>query len=308
MYVASDPRAKLTSGTPAKPLQSLSSANYARFYETEPRQISATARTWYARGESFVMLYSETQAGAQFVRTDQPDEFMVLLPDAAGGAIVEWGGETTRLEGHSVTFVPPGASRIEMTGAGRIVQFFTTLAADLVAACPPGYEADPNVPPLQPWPEPEGGFKVRTYSMDIPPEAGRLGRILRSTNFMVNYIYPRSGPRDRTAMSPHSHAEFQQCSLSLEGTYVHHLRWPWGNDANFWREDEHAVCQSPSMTVIPAQVIHTSEAVAPGTNFLIDVFCPPRHDFSRQPGWVLNADDYPEAPLVGGGPISKDKP
>ncbi|MNY82501.1 hypothetical protein D3C86_2246420 [compost metagenome] len=54
------------------------------------------------------------------------------------------------------------------------------------------------------------------------------------------------------------------------------------------------MCQSPSMTVIPAQVIHTSEAVGANTNFLIDVFCPPRHDFSQQAGWVLNSDEYPE--------------
>ena len=298
MYVASDPRAKLNADKPAKPSQSLSSANYARFYETEPQQTSAKARTWFARGESFVTVYSEVESGAEFVRANQPDEFMLLLPDAAAGAVVEWDGKTTILQGHSVTFIPPGASRIEMTGKGRIVQFFTTAAADLVAACPAGYEEDPNVPPLQPWPEPVGGFKVRTYSMDIPQETGRLGRIFRSTNFMVNYIYPRSGPRDRTAMSPHSHTDFQQCSLSLEGTYVHHLRWPWGNDANQWREDDHAVCHSPSIAVIPAQVVHTSEAVATGTNFLIDIFCPPRLDFSHQPGWVLNADEYPEPPAA----------
>jgi len=295
MYVASDPRSQLAKAAPASTNapRPLGGSTYARFYDTEPNQTGPQHRTWLTRGENFIVAYCETQAGASFARSGQPDEYMILLPDPESLVEIDLNGTTTACSGHAVVFVPPGDSTVRVLVGGRVVQFFTSRAQDLAEQCGE-YEVDPNVAPFEPWPEPVGGFRVRTYSMDVPQQEGRFGRLLRSTTFMVNYIYPRSGPRARNTMSPHSHEDFQQISLCLEGSYVHHLRWPWGNDADQWRPDEHAECGAPSVTIIPARVLHTSEASAPGTNFLIDVFCPPRVDFSRQPGWVLNADEYPE--------------
>jgi len=85
---------------------------------------------------------------------------------------------------------------------------------------------------------------------------------------------------------------------SFAGNYIHHLRWPWGLSKSDWREDEHVRVGAPSVTMIPARVIHTSEAQQPGPdgNRMADIFAPPRLDFSLQKQWVKNSEEYPLPP------------
>lgn len=300
MYAASDPRASLGGARSTK--KTVASAygvpTLAAFYQQDPQSGDDLHKVWLTRGQNFLALYGEVKAGFSFTRTNQPDEFAIVLSQSTSSAMVTWNGETQQISGPSVTFIPAGDCKIEFATDCIFSGFFTTKADDLVARCAnaKGYVEDPNVPPITPWPDPVGGFKIRSYPTDFPIKAGRFGRIFRSTTIMVNFLDARHGPRDPSTLSPHEHADFQQCSLVLDGTYLHHLRRPWLSDKTLWVEDVHAEIGAPSITFIPAQIIHTSEAAGDGRNHLVDVFCPPRHDFSNKDGWVMNADDYPQPP------------
>jgi hypothetical protein len=298
MYDKSDPRARLgQSATAAASLPSgFAAAQFGRFYESDPQENGSAGRTWYTRGQNFIVAFSDAKPGATFARKDQRDEYVVLVQDRQTSINVSAGGETVTVPGHSLVIVPPGDSQVVVPAGGRITRLFSTQSKDLADKCEnaAAYATQrQNIPPFQPWPEPAGGYRIRVYSLDVAPTPGRFGRIFRCTTLMVNVLDPQMGPRDVTKLSPHHHDDFEQGSLALDGAFTHHLRWPWTTNLNAWRDDEHAFCGSPSITVIPPPAIHTSRGMNEGLNQLIDIFSPPRIDFSSQPGWVLNADDYP---------------
>ncbi len=278
----------------------LRKATHARHYCSPPQTTDKDGtKHWITRAANFVVVVSEAKAGAVLERSSQADEYMTLLMPGAA-ATLEAKGDRIETSGDSLTILPPGLSRITMKSAGMIARVFSNKATDLAAAAGNAEiyaDGAPEVTPITPWPEPVGGFKLRHYDLaryDSPDPSPLKMRVFRSTNLMINIFLPWTKRRDETRLSPHSHDDFEQVSLGLKGGFRHHLRYPWTPDLTAWRDDEHETYEtSPSVLVIPARVIHTTQDIGNGTTWLVDVFGPPRMDFSSRPGFVLNADDYP---------------
>lgn len=279
--------------------EAMRAATHARHYAEPAQKTDADgSRHWITRAANFVTVVTDAAAGAVLAR-DNPDEYMILLPPGTE-AVAEAGGTRVEAKGDSLIIAPPGESRIVVRKPGKVVRVFSSRAEDMAAAAVNAATyagGAPEVAQLMPWPDPIGGFRLRHYDLSeiTSPDPSPLKmRLFRSTNLMINIFMPWSTRRDEKKLSPHSHDDFEQISLSLKGAFVHHLRYPWSSDKTRWREDEHArYDESPSALVIPARTIHTSQDVGGGTTWLIDIFGPPRMDFSSKPGFVLNESEYP---------------
>lgn len=299
-YDKTDPRSTLTAvAEKAAPAIEYSDVECIEFHQIKPQETGEGFKTWYSRGQNFVLSYTEAEVGAILECHDHQDEYMAFFPYKETRVDIETDAGNERDLQYSLAIIPPGNSKISVSVGGTIIRLFSTQSAELNAKCSNAEsysQPHPNMPPFVAWPDPVGGFKLRTYHLEPPEMEGRFGRIWRSTNLMVNIMKVATQPRDPSLLSPHHHDDFEQCSLTLQGDYMHYLRWPWTTNKAIWRDDKHIRCSAPSMTVIPPRTIHTSQALAPTPCHLIDIFAGPRLDFSNKPGWVLNADDYPMPP------------
>src|SRR5438067_5863453 len=80
---------------------------YVRFYDTQPQETTDGARTWYARGQNFVLAYTQVESGAEFARKNQPDEYVVFVPDRNGPSLeITAGAESATVAPYSIAFVP----------------------------------------------------------------------------------------------------------------------------------------------------------------------------------------------------------
>jgi hypothetical protein len=260
-----------------------------------PAQIHATdgTATWITRGRTFVVAISRVASSSVLGRERNIDEYMVFLPDGIK-ATVRADGQTIEAdgEGDALVIVPPGDSDVRLHGAGWVTRLFSHRAVDLAAAAG-NAQTQPVAEPDAPPPPPPGGFRLRHYALARFVKPDSPARPFRSTNLMVNAFVPRNFRRDVRKMTPHAHEDFDQASLALQGGFVHHIRYPWVPDMTRWRDDEHHTVGSPSVIVIPAQSVHTTQDIGTGYVQLVDIFSPPRPDFVEKPGWVCNEADYP---------------
>lgn len=273
-------------------------ASAAAYYAMPPAITDEDgSQHWVTRAANFVVVATQARPGATLRRdgAGQTDEYMVLLTEGLA-ARFEARGEILDSPGDSLVIVPPGDSAVTIPEGGWVYRVFSKLSADLISqAQNAGDYADgaPEVAPLETWPEPVGGHRLRHYALAEHVRPDTTMRLFRSQTLMLNVFLPNKAPRDVRKMTPHAHADFEQGSLAVAGTYIHHLRYPWKADMNAWREDLHVTLAAPSLQVMPAGVVHTSQSVGVSGMRLVDIFAPPRDDFSLKQGLVCNAAEYP---------------
>jgi hypothetical protein len=243
------------------------------------------------RAQNFAIDWFRDEAGSK-LDFAASEETMVLMFEAAGTIVGS--GHRSDAPCRSVSIVPAGSYQLELSQAGCACILSTNRQDPQPAMNAASYQTpDPRVAPVGPaWPRVNGANEIRVYAIDMfkaPADNPRL-KMLQSATMSINWV-DYDGPRDRKALSPHAHADFEQASLAAAGDFVHHMRVAWGKNAEDWRDDEHKLAPSPSVLVIPPELIHTTEGVGAGHHLLIDIFAPPRRDFIAK-GWVFNAVEY----------------
>ena len=282
--------------------------SYAHFSRITPQETDALTSTWYYRSATMITAYSTVGDGSVLRRKNNADEYFVWALFTP--CTVNANGETVEVPAGSVVIVPPGDSTISFTHAGSVWRGFTALNEDLlqVASNSDEFPRHPDgVAPVEPWPMPVDGYRIRVYNLDDTP-AGR-SHCYRHRTAMTNFGWPVANkPRALNAMSPHTHDDFEQVSIFHSGTMVHHMRRAWSRDLSEWEPDEHVILTAPAIAISKPPDVHTTQALSAGERVgLIDFFAPPRWDFSNIEAMVVNHEEYPmptEAPPSYAGVVT----
>ena len=277
---------------------------FAHFHALPPEGAGGQRR-WLMQAHNFATEWIEAERSdaAAIEFGSECESLLIVHTGAVRITLARPDAPKAEARAHTVSILPSGHYTLELS-AGSEVALIASQRNDAAGrriinaeACDP---RDPRVAPVgRPYRRLHSSGAVQVLDIDAIQasiDKPRL-KMLQTESMSIN-IVEYDGPRDRRQLSPHKHANFEQGSLAIAGTFVHHLRVPWSNDAGEWRDDEHLQAPSPSLLVVPVEMIHTTEGVGPEHHFLVDIFSPPRTDFIDK-GWVFNAADYRSATLQG---------
>lgn len=256
---------------------------------------AGSLRRWLMRGQNFLTEWIEASDVKETIAIESEYETLVLMPDT-GGEILCQNKPAVQAAAGAACIVPAGAFSLVVEPGGRYaviassrVDLDTKEALNAAAYSDP----DPRIDPIgTPYRRCIGNGEVQLLQLDDIASAADNPRlkIIQTETLSINWV-SYQGPRARSQLSPHSHANHEQGSLAIRGNFVHHLRVEWSKNADLWQDDEHCVAPSPSLLVIPVNLVHTTEGVGEEEHILVDIFSPPRADFIAK-GWIYNAGDY----------------
>jgi hypothetical protein len=245
-----------------------------------------------ARGQNFFVQWLVGTGKPYEAQSDR--EMLLLLPDT--GAEIETSAGRRSVAGRSLCVLPAGRVKVWPEN-GAVAALLASSRPDLAPNAAINQAAyalhdDRLLPSEAGYSRSNGAGEVHVTAIDsiTPPADKPRLKMFQTETLSINWV-EYTDARNRTQLSPHSHTNFEQGSLAIHGHFVHHLRSPWGSNANLWREDQHLPAAPASMISVPVNVIHTTEGLGAGRHLLIDVFSPPRPDFISK-GWVANAQDY----------------
>lgn len=250
------------------------------------------AISWCIRLQSTLVAWSEVSAAGSALHHESAHEFLAVLPDV--GAALTAGGKTVSAPARSVCILPAGRASITPQASGRVICFFSPVPEALATKAVNHADYERFRAPVKPIDASLariGAPDIRIYEIG-PPMPERRGRPPSFQTSAMNVMWiEQHGPHDQAKLAPHFHEDFEEGALVVTGEYIQHLRTPWNADARMWREDQHQPCGPRTLTIVPPQVIHTTQAQGAGPHLMLNIFAPARAD-QIQSGMVLNAGEY----------------
>jgi mannose-6-phosphate isomerase-like protein (cupin superfamily) len=261
------------------------------FGEQRPRIENGVA-TRYARTHHLLVAWSHLPAyGTELTQASARESFVILLDNAAEFLV---DGVRTAAPARSISILPPGASTIVVNSSGTLIRLFAPVPGELASyALNASAYVDPRegLRPIDPPFRRVGPAGARVYPLAVG--TGPKPQSFQTDSMSVGW-FEKNGPENRAAVNPHSHADFEEGSLMVRGTFVQHLRSPWGTNIGAWQSDEHLHCEAGTLVVIAPGTMHVAEAVGEERHVLMNLFAPPRRDHIAK-GQILNAGEYAEA-------------